>query len=88
MNCTQPELTYCHHRHNGRCLADKIERCDMDNSLLTEDERENLKHALRHLEANPIYQKDSAGGWFSGNKVNFIKRHVRAIEMLNQWLNN
>lgn len=27
MKCTHPELIYCHHRHNGMCLADKIERC-------------------------------------------------------------
>lgn len=28
--CPHPANRYCHHRHNMMCLADKIERCDMD----------------------------------------------------------
>jgi len=27
--CPHPDNRYCHHRHNGMCLADKIERCDI-----------------------------------------------------------
>lgn len=26
--CHRPDNHYCYHRHNGMCLADKIEHCE------------------------------------------------------------
>lgn len=46
---------------------------------LTREERANLAHALDHLHAN----RDE---WYIGNKKQFIERHRRAIEMLQEWL--
>ena len=45
------------------------------------EELQNYKHALKHLLANKINDPDSWGGWYSGNKSNFIKRHEKAIKM-------
>ena len=43
------------------------------------NERANLAHALMHLEANKIVDASAYGGWYCGNKEQFIKRHVKAV---------
>jgi hypothetical protein len=43
------------------------------------DEQANLAHALMHLEANKIADASAYGGWYCGNKEQFIKRHVKAV---------
>ena len=43
------------------------------------DDRANLAHALMHLEANKIVDASAYGGWYCGNKEQFIKRHVKAV---------
>lgn len=58
----------------------------MDNSLLTDEEIKNLRHALTHLKANRIHDKDKLEGWYCGVKSEFIKRHCKAIDMIEQWL--
>jgi len=42
------------------------------------EQRANLAHALMHLEANKILS-DGGGGWYCGNKEQFIRRHLKAI---------
>ena len=48
------------------------------------EEKKNLEHALKHLKANKIHEDEN--GWYTGNKCSFIRRHVRAIGMLEMWL--
>ena len=43
------------------------------------DEQANLAHALMHLEANKIADTSAYGGWYCGNKEQFIKRHIKAV---------
>ena len=45
------------------------------------EELQNYKHALKHLLSNKINDTDSWGGWYSGKKPDFIKRHEKAIKM-------
>jgi hypothetical protein len=56
----------------------------------TQEELENLRHALLHLEANKILESGRTSpcpcGWYQGNRGHFVKRHRKAIEMLRQWL--
>lgn len=54
---------------------------------LTEEEKKNIEHCLKHLKENHINQNDLYGGWYCGNKPSFIKRHLKAITMLEKWLN-
>jgi hypothetical protein len=52
----------------------------------TRDERANLAHALMHLEANKIADANTCGGWYCGNKEQFIKRHFKAIAFVKSLL--
>ena len=53
----------------------------------TQEEIANLNHALKHLTANNIHKPESSfSGWYSGNKSQFVKRHIKAIEMINKWI--
>ena len=52
------------------------------------EERANLAHALRHLEANKIADGGTCSGWYIGNKEQFIKRHIKAIGFAWRLLNN
>ena len=59
----------------------------MLNRTFTKDELANLNHALKHLTANNIHNPESScSGWYSGNRSQFIKRHIKAIEMVQKWL--
>lgn len=51
------------------------------------DERANIEHALCHLEANKIADASAYGGWYCGNKEQFIKRHVKSIALMRSLLN-
>ena len=46
---------------------------------LSREERANLAHALMHLKANKITDARESGGWYCGNKGQFIKRHIKAV---------
>jgi len=51
-------------------------------------ERELIEHALLHLEDNTI-AKDKhffSGGWYIGNKEQFIERHLKTIELMKELL--
>lgn len=48
----------------------------------TKKETAILSHALHHVKSNKIHKPDEAGGWYFGNKAQFIKRHVETIEFL------
>jgi hypothetical protein len=48
----------------------------------TEKEVSLLRHALRHVKNNKIHDPDTTGGWYAGNKAQFIKRHKATIEFL------
>jgi hypothetical protein len=55
------------------------------------EEAKNLEHALVHLKANKIHDKEhfkkyGGGGWYQGNKTEFVNRHVKAIEFLTSLL--
>jgi hypothetical protein len=48
-------------------------------------ERVLLAHILHHLEANDIGSdrcESAGGGWYCGNKEQFIKRHKMAMEYI------
>lgn len=49
------------------------------------DEKALLAHALDHLNANGIASK-GFGGWYSGNRAQFVKRHQNAIALLEAML--
>jgi len=53
---------------------------------LTKDEKDSLAHALMHLKANKIHEPGSSGGWYAGNRSQFIKRHRMAIEVLSRMI--
>ena len=53
---------------------------------LTKEQRKNLEHALMHLLDNRIAELCDYDGWFVGNKDYFIRRHKKAIKMLEDWL--
>jgi hypothetical protein len=46
----------------------------------------NLEHALRVLRANHIDHDDGGYGWYWGNREQFIKRHGKAKDMLDQMI--
>ena len=48
-------------------------------SKLTHQARKNIVHAVYHLEQNKIHIPNVSGGWYSGNKEQFIERHVASI---------
>ena len=52
------------------------------------DERASLAHAIMHLDANRIADPTNTcgGGWYCGNKAQFIKRHVKTIEFIRSLL--
>ena len=56
---------------------------------LTKDEKESLRHALRHLMANHIadepYDK-TRGGWYYGDRDSFIRRHRKAVKLITKLL--
>lgn len=47
----------------------------------TREERANLAHALDHLLQNKIAES-GCSGWYCGNRVQFIKRHMKAINFV------
>ena len=50
------------------------------------DKRANLAHAMMHLDANKIADASAYGGWYCGNKEQFIKRHVKAVAFVRSLL--
>jgi hypothetical protein len=48
--------------------------------------RNNIMHAVYHLEQNKIHIPGRTG-WYCGNKQQFIERHVAAIEYFKGQLN-
>jgi hypothetical protein len=55
---------------------------------LTNKERTYIAHALDHLKNNTIDEVDYGGfgGWYTGNRQHFIKRHKEAIVYFNNLL--
>jgi len=53
---------------------------------ITIDEKKSLSHALVHLRANKIHEEEW-GGWYYGNKSQFIKRHIKSIALLERLIN-
>lgn len=51
---------------------------------LNRDDRASIAHALMHLEANKIADDNypGYGGWYSGNREQFVKRHKKAAALL------
>jgi hypothetical protein len=53
----------------------------------SEEEKVCIAHAIDHLLKNKIANDIYVGdGWYSGNKKQFIKTHVKAIETLTNFL--
>jgi len=52
----------------------------------SKEERVCIAHALHHLMANKIADTTTFSGWYSGDKRVFVKRHKKAIEVLNGFL--
>lgn len=53
----------------------------------SEEEKLCLQHALDHLLANKIdVNEDGYGGWYKGDKSQFIEFHVKAIAILREML--
>jgi hypothetical protein len=50
------------------------------------DEKASIAHAIRHLDANKIADANEYGGWYCGNREQFIKRHVKAVAFLRSLL--
>ena len=50
------------------------------------EERANLAHALMHLEANKIADASAYGGWYCGNREQFVKRHKKAVALMRSLL--
>ena len=53
---------------------------------LTQEERKNLKHCMRHLKENKVGQVGPFSGWYTGKKEVFMKRHIKTMAMLEKWL--
>ena len=53
-----------------------------------QDERASIAHALMHLEANKIADDDypGYGGWYCGNREQFVIRHKKAVAMMRSFL--
>ena len=53
-----------------------------------QDERASIAHALLHLEANKIADDDypGYGGWYCGNREQFVIRHKKAVAMMRSFL--
>jgi hypothetical protein len=51
---------------------------------LNRDDRASIAHALMHLEANKIADDNypGYGGWYCGNREQFVKRHKKAAALL------
>jgi len=43
-----------------------------------------LNHILEHLKENNIHIDTAHGGWYSGSKPQFVKRHKIAIEYIKE----
>uniref|UniRef100_A0A6M3K683 Uncharacterized protein n=1 Tax=viral metagenome TaxID=1070528 RepID=A0A6M3K683_9ZZZZ len=48
---------------------------------MTEEEK-NFRHIYQHLSANKIDDDTVLSGWYSGNKKQFISRHIKAKKMV------
>lgn len=59
---------------------------DKNKRRFTRDEKANLAHALMHLEANNIAEASAYGGWYHGNKKQFVNRHVKAVAFVRSLL--
>ena len=59
-----------------------VERINGRMDDMNREQRANIKHAILHLEANKILNSQSYSGWYCGNRDQFVKRHVKAIEYL------
>ena len=51
---------------------------------LNRDDRASIAHALMHLESNNIADDKypGYGGWYCGNREQFVKRHKKALTLL------
>jgi hypothetical protein len=60
----------------------------MSTRTFTDDEQASIRHALLHLEANKIADRDypGYGGWYRGNLTEFVERHGKAIALLRSLL--
>jgi len=47
------------------------------------DEKSLIAHALMHITHNRI---DSGDGWYCGNREQFVKRHKKAVELMQSFL--
>lgn len=52
------------------------------------DEKKSIAHALAHLRKNGIADDDYPGyaGWYSGVREHFVKRHRKAIALMESLL--
>ena len=52
------------------------------------DDKASIAHALMHLEANKIADDDfpGYGGWYCGNREQFVKRHKKAVALMRSLL--
>jgi hypothetical protein len=71
-----------------RCSRD----CQMEGGVMKDgrrfnrDERASLAHALMHLRANKITDGSQHGGWYCGNREQFVKRHAKATALIGDLL--
>jgi hypothetical protein len=50
---------------------------------LNRDEKASIRHALMHVENNRVHEEENLfGGWYCGNREQFVKRHIKALALL------
>ena len=52
------------------------------------DDKASIAHALMHLETNKIADDDypGYGGWYCGDREQFVKRHKKAVALMRSLL--
>jgi hypothetical protein len=52
------------------------------------EDKASIAHALMHLEANKIADDNCPGygGWYRGNREQFVKRHKKAVALMRSLL--
>ena len=61
-------------------------RCEAMVRRFSREEKANIAHAIDHLRANKICENLGHSGWYSGNREQFEKRHIKAIAFMQSLL--
>jgi hypothetical protein len=70
-----------------RCRNWRSSLRKIEDVKFTRDELASMRHALNHLKSNQIDSTPPfSGGWYTGKRETFIKRHIKAKALLMQIL--